>query len=277
MINKEKLKNIIKYFCNADITKVVMVILCLLVLALAIVSFANVGKDGEVAIVLSFFGILATFIVVSNYSQVSDIKTDTNRQLIRQSFSQEEKNKEFLKRSNELEKILNEKIETMENDLNGKIVAAEDRMNQASQAVSGQIDAIAKMVMTEADEPLIPQLKVQFEELKTLNEQLNHKQEEMSFLMTYLLAGDHRDLLLTTLKGLHYRCSVVYAGKQCVADAFIRDEEMFFKVRGEGEKVDVESVNNKAYNMTMMKSLIQIFNNCKSPTSSLTTHNNVVA
>ena len=92
--------NSLKYYFRADSTKVVLVILCILVLFVGITSLVKSGVEENITLVISFFGILATFVVISNYSQISETKSETNRKIIQHDI-----------RISEKEKLLKEQIE----------------------------------------------------------------------------------------------------------------------------------------------------------------------
>lgn len=220
-----------KFICNANITKVVLVVLCILVLAMAAISVYYTGKIGSESIIIAFFGILATFIVVSNYSQVSDIKNETSRQIIQQSIRIADK-----------EKILEDNIKMQIDDAKEKI------------------KAIEQTVFTEADESRILSIQSQFETFKTENDKLKKGHDELVLLTAYLINGQHRDLLLSILQGKTYRCSVKLAGKTYLTNAFQQNNAVYFNIKNLGLISDVEHVNGIEYNSKTMVNYLRIFN-----------------
>ena len=245
-----KLKNSIKFYLKSDIIKVVLVILCLLVLMIGITSLVKSGVEENVTLVLSFFGILATFIVISNYSQISDIKNDTYRQIIQQNLRIEERGKEI---SLELQRKID--------DISKKITD-----------VKSETDTINETLTTNSGEPLIILLRNQFEELKKQNDKLSNennvtkqRNDELEYLIVYLLFGDHRELLMNILQGYTCNCRVTCGGKVYRANASIFDNHVCFDIDNFPKTTDVKSLNGKPYNKNLMDKLLEIYTTQKIP------------
>ena len=238
-----KRKNNLLFYLNTNLTKVVLVILCLLILALGAESLVETNSSDNVTLVISFFGILATFIVISNQGQVSEIKNDTNRQIIQQNLRIEE-------RGNEISLELQRKI---------------DDINKEITDVKSETDTIKETLTTNSGEPLIILLRNQFDELKTQNDALSsdikatkQRNNELENLIVYLLFGDHRELLMNILQGYTCSCRVTYDGKVYRANASIFEDNF-------PKTTDVKSLNGKPYNKNLMDKLLEIYTTQKIP------------
>lgn len=247
--NNDSCFNTIQYYLKSDVTKVVLVVLCLLVLAVGIMSIVKGGTAESVTLVISFFGILATFIVVSNYSQITDIKTETNRKIIQHDFQIQDQNR-----------LLKEQIEQemtdIESQIRGDLNSAKDDLAELTRSIT-----------TEADEPWIPILSNQLikleEEVKTLqknqteNQQL---QEDLAKVVAYFINGEHRSILLSVLLDQKINCCVKYKSKIYKAKASLDNNEICFEIENIGSVKDVESINGVTYNVDTITQYLEIIN-----------------
>lgn len=224
--------NHILFLLDGNLTKVVLVLMFISVLILGVMSIAYSGQKDSLNLIIAFFGILATFIVVSNYSQVSEIKTETNRKIHEQNLRIEEK-------YNLIDKGIEEKLATA-----GK-----------------RIDTIESAVWTESGEPRTLSLQGQFESFMAESDELKKNHDELARLTAYLVNGDHRALLLTILQGKEYRCSVKYAGKTYIVNAFMHNKaNVYFDIKGVCQTMSVENVNGVLYDKEEMEQYLKIFN-----------------
>jgi len=108
---------------------------CLAVCAFKFFSFGIIDAQG---IVLSLVGILATFVVVSNYAQVLTIKQDFERKIT----EFEQNCKEQIDANNQ---EYHNKIQKIENRLNEKLIETEKRLKNKL-ILSNRIDALTAIL-----------------------------------------------------------------------------------------------------------------------------------
>lgn len=238
--------NTIKYYLGADITKVVLVLLCILVLVIGITSLVKSDVEENVTLVISFFGILATFVVVSNYSQISETKNETNRKIIQHDI-----------RISEKEKLLKEQIEKQVNDSEEKVINSLKETNE-------EFEEIKRFITTPNGESSISLLNIQFSEFKLQNESLRKeqfdyqkRQGEITEVLMYLILGEHRELLLAVLQNQKYSCRVKHAGKSHSAEAYKEGDNIVFSIKDKIQTMDVSHVNGNIYTKDEMTKFIQ--------------------
>ena len=244
-----KWKNTVKYYVKSDITKVVLIILCLLVLAIGVTSLINSGIEENITLVISFFGILATFIVISNYSQISETKSETNRKIIQHDI-----------RINEREKQLKEQVANQIKDSEEKVFKS---MNEATE----EFVEMRRFLTTPNGDSLMSLLNIQFGEFKQQSEEFSKEQADFqkrqSYIIRaimYLIIGEHRELILAMLQNQKYSCRVKHAGKNHFADAYREGDNIVFNIEGKIQTTDVSHVNGTIYEKDIMTKFMHTIN-----------------
>lgn len=234
--------NSLKYYFRADSTKVVLVILCILVLFVGITSLVKSGVEENITLVISFFGILATFVVISNYSQISETKSETNRKIIQHDI-----------RISEKEELLKEQIEK-------QLKESEEKVKETNEDFA----KIRRFVTTPDGESLISLLSVQFSDFKKQSdsfnqEQVNYQTRQSEIIQTlmYLIIGEHRELLLAVLQNQKYSCRVKHAGKSHSAEAYKEGDNIVFSIKDKIQTMDVSHVNGNIYNKDVMTKFLK--------------------
>lgn len=157
MIHRNK---ILSNLLTSIIIVIVVIVFLWFVLRLFNVTFDT--KGGE-AIVLAFFGILATFVVVGNYSQVSDVrsqmdirlqKQDANIESQKRTIAEQNKqvktdiegvNKEFRTKWDGLKDTI-KKEQEKETKLEEKVGGLQSKLDENSSCITGMKDDFGKLL-----------------------------------------------------------------------------------------------------------------------------------
>ena len=278
---------------------VTVIIVCLILL----IGFEVVLNDSSVQddkLVISFFGILATFIVISQYAQVLEIKNETsskiqavNTELGKKLEVHEEKIKNgFEEQNKSIETLINEKGEEIRNDhdeykkeVNDSFSQLEERVNKEVleenevNSIANKVKRLIDLVIGEDDKS---KLEMALERVNDSDEAIHRLAENISKnieplilkrvkenciqqnqLITYMLTGSHKDLLVKILQNEEYLCSSVQLGngvrKQNVIVKY-QDEKLEFIDAAGKPLTDIRQIDDIVFNADKVYALIDIFN-----------------
>lgn len=223
---------------EANLTKVILGLLIIVIAFLITASFIEKGNSVVANLIISFFGILATFIVVSNYSQMSDLKAETQNQMTQQ--------------ETRLSEMKHEIRREVEDKVKGVLRDLEKKTNK----LETSIEALDGAITTKGGDSWIRVLKDENAQLNKMNDNL----VDRTRLLMYLITGEHRNLLLTTFQGKRYRCKVLLLKEEYWANASIQDGMICFQIDGKNPTDNVSSVDGVAYDKIEIKAYLQIFN-----------------
>lgn len=215
----DAIKNDIKEGDGIIVIYIILFIILIVVSVFLIFGDTHLTNDG---LVIGFFGILATFIVIGNYSQVSKIENKMNKAI-------EEMNDETDKRS------LKYKVNFLYDDLDKPKYEA-------------LIDTQKKTIKAEV--------------AQTLKELYNDNEKNLRKILEILITSPHRELLCSLLSGKEVDCSVKTtpaARKVQQAKAKIEGDEIVFRGEDRESISPISIVNGKEYNASEIKVLVLWF------------------
>ena len=278
---------------------ITVIIVCLVLL----IGFEVVFNDNSVhddTLVISFFGILATFIVISQYAQVTEIKNENssriqaiNKELEKKYKAQDEiiKNR-FEKQDESIETLIKEKGDEIsnnntkfKNEINERVAKHEEKVHREVldtaefNSMASKVKRIVDLVIGDGDKPKIDMLITSFnqseENITTFKRNISENIEplilkrvkenciQQNQLITYMLTGTHKDLLVKILRNEEYLCSSVQLGngdkKQNVIVKY-HDEKLEFLDEKGKPLADIRQIDDLDFNTDKIYALIDIFN-----------------
>ncbi len=214
-----------------DIAKAILFILLVYIIILEITGGLHL-KDST--LVIAFFGILATFVVISNYSQVKDIKQETHEEI--KEFKQE----------------ISEKI----NDLHKKVLDDNNKLSiqsQHKQIIADFYDERGNSKLTPIANLVNKHQNDNAQVINLLKAQ-KKKNESLKLLLSSLLHSETRNfifLIESVYETGNYKCKVKCNNREEAIDAIVKwsDEEgIFFEDNNQLRINNVSRVSNKRIN-----------------------------
>ncbi len=278
---------------------ITVIIVCLVLL----IGFEVVFNDNSIhddTLVISFFGILATFIVISQHAYVTEIKNETSSkiqalnkeldkkikaqdEIIRNRFEDQkesieikikEKGDEISNNNTKFQNATNERVAKHEEKIN-KEVLEENEVNSIANKVKRLVDLVIGVDEKSKLETALERVNDSEETIHRLAENLSHNIEplilkrvkesciQQNQLITYMLTGAHKDLLVKILRKEEYSCSSVRLGngdkKQNVI-VKVQDEKLEFLDEEGNPITDIRQIDDIDFDADKIYALINIFN-----------------
>lgn len=214
-----------------DVAKAILFIMLVFIIVLEITGGLHI-KDST--LVIAFFGILATFVVIGNYSQVKDIKQDTHEEI--KEFKQDITNK------------YNELYKQVLDDNNKQSI-----LSQHKQILVDLYDERGNSKLTPLTNSVRKQQSDSAQILNVLKLQ-NRKNEFLRLILSSLLHAETRNmsaLIESVYQTGSYKCKVKCGNQADSIDAIVQwsDEEgIIFVDNNQSRIVNVSRVSNKKFN-----------------------------
>lgn len=266
---------------------VIVVIVCLIIVIGLEIIFNDCSIQDD-SLVIAFFGILATFIVISQYAQVTEIKNDTTTKL---ADMQRNIDKHFVTQNSTIEQQIKEKTDEIEakhkqyqenlnNDIKNfkeeinKEISDTDEYNSIASKINRLVDAAidsdgnskanAALMKCQNVDDMLRSISLNISQLiePLITERVKDVTIQQNLLITYLLTGRHSNMLLELIRNKTYLCTSIKLRNNETKENVVvewRNNELYTKNVDGITMVDILQVEEKDFDVEEIISLLGIF------------------
>lgn len=256
---------------------IVVTILIILVLWIGFEVVFNAKSVSDKDLVITFFGILATFIVVGQYSQVADIKRNFEKEMrtirlqVKTDFGTEVQKMETKGKTHDKE--VDSRIEKLTSRIDNDIFALNNK-----ESIAAKLEKIIQFVVDKDGASKVEEALNNSRRINDVETQLSKKIAEMlpatinngikeslkipNQFISYVITGPHNDLLLCLLRGEEYQCQEVMLNngdKKKKVMVTYKDNVIRYHTPKSQEIDGVVQINGKDFKVDIMLNLIRIY------------------